>query len=46
MVVNLRGIDEYGSKRTGIHTNIQANIGGTYDRIINDRVYIYEKARS
>ena len=33
-------IDKYGSKHTDSQTNIQANIGGTYERIIIDGVYI------
>ena len=33
-------IDKYGSKNTGIQTNIQAKFGGTYEQIIMDRVYI------
>ena len=42
MAVNLRGLDKYGSKHTGSQTNIQANIGGTYDLIRTDTVYIRE----
>ena len=41
-VVNLRGLDKYGSKHTGIQTNIQTNIGLTYEQIITDRLYIRE----
>ena len=42
MVVNLRGLDKYGSKHTGSKTNMQAKIGGTYDQIRMDGVYIRE----
>ena len=31
---------KYGSKHTGSHTNIQVNIGGTYERIRTVGVYI------
>ena len=40
MVVNFQGLDKYVSKHTGSQTNIQENIGGAYERIITDRVYI------
>ena len=43
-----RCVYKYGSKYTGSQTNIQANFGGTYERIIMDEVYTrrqrYEKA--
>ena len=42
MVFNLSGLDKYDSKHTGSQTNIQANIGGTYERIRTDGVYIRE----
>ena len=42
MVVNLRSLDKYGSKHTGRKANIKANIGGTYEQIIMDGVYIRE----
>ena len=42
MVVNLRGLDKHGIKHAGSQTNIQANIGGTYERIRTDGVYIRE----
>ena len=42
MVVNLRILDKYGSKHTGSQKNIQVNIGGTFERIKTDRVYIRE----
>ena len=35
-------IDKYGNKHTDIQTNIKANIGGKYERIIIDVVYIRE----
>ena len=35
-------IDKYGSKHTGSQTNIQANIGGTYEQIRTDGLYIWE----
>ena len=31
MVVNLWGLDKYGSKHTGSQTSIQEKIGGTYE---------------
>ena len=42
MVVNLWGLDKYGGKHTGSHTNIQAKIGGTNEQIRTDGVYIGE----
>ena len=42
MVVNFRGLDKYCSKHTGSQTNIQANIGGTYEQTRTDGVYIQE----
>ena len=45
LVVNLRGLDKYGSKHTGSHTNMQAKIGGMYKQIRTDGLYIYEKAK-
>ena len=38
-VVNLRGLDKYGSKHIGRRTNRQANIGGTYGQMRTDVVY-------
>ena len=38
-VVNLRGIDKYGSKHIGRRTILQANIGGTYGKMRTDGVY-------
>ena len=35
-------VDKYGSKHTGSQKNIRANIGGTYEQIRTDRVYIRE----
>ena len=46
MVVNLRGLDKYSSKQPGSQTNIQANIGGTYEQIITDGVYTRSHGRS
>ena len=42
MVVNLRGLDKYGRKNTGGQTNIQENIGGAYEQIRTNGVYIQE----
>ena len=42
MVVNLRGLDKYGSKHTGSQTKIQAKIGETYEQMRTDGVYIQE----
>ena len=45
MVINLWRLDKYESKHTGILTNIQANIGKTYEQTINghtDRQEIYK----
>ena len=42
MVVNLLGLDKYGSKHTGSQKNIQAKIGGTNERIRTDGVYTLE----
>ena len=35
-------LDKYGSKHTGSQTNIQAKIGGTYEQIITEGLYIRE----
>ena len=35
-------VDKYDIKHTGSQTNIQENIGGTYEQIITDGVYIRE----
>ena len=42
MVVNFLGLDKYFSKYTGSQTNIQANIGGAYEKIRTVGVYIQE----
>ena len=42
MVVNLRGLDKYGSIHTGSQTSIKSKIGGTYKRIRTDELYILE----
>ena len=38
-VVNLQGLDKYGSKHTGSRTNVQARIGGTYGQMKTDGLY-------
>ena len=38
-VVNLRGLDKYGSEHIGSHTDIQAKVGGTYRQMKMDVVY-------
>ena len=42
MVVNLWGVDKYGSKYRVSQTNLQVKIGGTYARIRTGVVYILE----
>ena len=37
-----RTLYKYGSKYTGSQTNTQAKIGGRYEQIRTDRVYIKE----
>ena len=41
-VVNLRGLDKYGSKYTGSRKNVQAKIRETYRQMRTDGVYIRE----
>ena len=54
-VVNLRGLDKYGSKHTVSRTNVKAKIGGTYGKMGTYGVgtdekeqtnYTYEKANN
>ena len=42
MVVNLRGLDKYGIKHTGVRTMVQANIRGMYRTMRTDIVYRQE----
>ena len=40
MIVNLWGLDKYGSKHICSQKNIQVNVGETYKQITTDGVYI------
>ena len=41
-VINLRGLDKYGSKYTGSRTDVKAKIGGMYRQMRTDGVYRQE----
>ena len=40
IVINLRGLDKYHGKHTDSWTNVQENIGGTFEITITDGEYV------